>query len=72
MEAANATKSPSDPFAAVQDLFSQSQQFWHERAAQTAEDVVELYKAGLEYSHQLTTVTLDAARRSFALLTPKT
>ena len=71
METANAKKPANEAFAAMQDLFSQSQQFWQERATQTADDIVELYKAGLEYTGQLTTLTLDAARRSLDLLTPK-
>lgn len=58
------TPTPNNPFAPFQEFFSQAQQ-----SAQ--HDWLELYKAGLDYTAQVTTLTLDAARRSLELFTPK-
>lgn len=72
MEPANAKKTANDALSAMHELFSQSQQFWTERATQSADEMVELYKAGVEYTGQLATLTLETARRSLDLMTPKT
>jgi hypothetical protein len=71
MDPVNASPSATNPFSAAQVLFLQSQQLWQERATQTADDMLELYKAGLEYTTQITSLTLGAARRSFDLLSSK-